>query len=196
MFGTKSSAAVAFLMMLGGAALAFASQPGGTGAGETEVYRGVVDTRGWRGPVRVTLRVNSHSTDEDLRAIETTLADKGQEAMFGALAGMKINGWLSFEQDLGYPVTMLGEQPTGKGRRIVALVGRPLRFTELWWGAQSVRYPFTLIVLDVDGNGVGHGTLVPAARARLDKQGNIAFDDYLPIPYRILRVREDPAVGS
>lgn len=182
--------------MLGGAALAFASQPGGTAAEGSGVYRGYLDTRSPRGPVQVTLRVDSLASDDELAAVEAVLADRGQEAMFAALDRMKVNGWFNFNHDMGYPVTVLGEQRTATGRRVVALINRPLRFNELAFGTRSALYPFSLVVLDVDASGSGQGSFVPAAQARVDTQGHISFDDYARIPYRIMRVREDGASGS
>jgi hypothetical protein len=196
MFGTKSSAAVAFLMMLGGAALAFATQPGESATRDAGVFRGYLDTRSPRGPVQITLRVDAYASDHDLRAVEKVLAERGQEAMFATLGAMKPNGWLNFEHDLGYPVTVLGEQPTGDRRRIVALLNRPLAARELSLNARTVDWPFSLVVLEIDSHGAGSGTFVPAAQAKLDKQGNIAFDDYVRIPFRIMRVREDGAAGA
>jgi hypothetical protein len=196
MLGMTKLAAATLGVMVGGAALAATSQPGGTSAPEAGVYRGYVDTRSPRGPMLITLRIDSVSSNDEVQAIEATLRDRGQEAMFAALAKVRPNGWLNLEHDLGYPVTVLGEQQTTKGRRVVALVGRPLRFDELFWGARSADWPFTLVVLDLDGSGRGHGTLVPAARADVDKQGNLTFDDYLRVPYRIIRVRPDATTGS
>jgi hypothetical protein len=193
---TRSSAAVAFLMMLGGAALAFASQPGESATRNAGVYRGYLDTRSPRGPVQITLRVDAYASDDDLRAVEKLLGERGQEAMFAALGGMKPNGWLNFEHDLGYPVTVLGERQSAGGRRIVALLNRPLGFGEMFRGASSVDWPFSLVVLDIDSHGAGSGTFVPAAQAKLDKQGNIAFDDFVRIPFRVLRVREGGAPGA
>jgi hypothetical protein len=177
--------------MLGSAALALAAPPETTGAQGAGVFRGYLDTRSRRGAVQFTLRVAGYTSPADLSGIETMLQEKGQEAVFAAIGDMKVNGWLALDNRLGYPVTVLGEQATATGRRIVALANRPLQFAEFWRGSRSLDYPFTLIVLDIDASGSGQGTLVPAARAELDAQGHIAFDDYLRIPLRIMRLRED-----
>lgn len=192
----KRTATVGLAIMLGGAALALASQPGGAAAANTGVFRGYLDTQDRRGPVEFALHIAGYSSDEDLKSLETMLREKGQEAMFAAVGDMKPNGWLQLDHGVGYPVTVLGEQETREGRRIVAIADRPIRFREFWRGSRSRDYPFTLIVLNVNDLGLGQGTLIPAARAELDRQGNITFDDYRRIPYRILRVREDRAAGS
>ncbi len=196
MFGTKRIAALTFGIMLGGAALAFASQPGGTVARDAGVYSGYLDTQSWYGPLYFSLHVDSYASDSDVRDIESTLREKGQDAAFAALNDRQPNGWLQLNHGLGYPVTVLGERSTGAGRQIVAIADRPIRFREFWRGSRSRFYPFTLIVLTVNDRGEGQGTLVLAARAELDRQGNITFDDYRRIPYRILRVREDHVAGS
>ena len=178
-------------IMLGGAALAFAASPGGAGSGGPEVFRGYLDTRSTYGPVLFTLRVDTRSDAGDARRLEAALVEGGQDAMFAAAGSLRPAGWLQLDQNTGYPIALLSERRVDGERQIVALVNRPIGFAEHFWGTDSRTYPFGLVVLTVDEFGDGHGSFVPAARAKLAADGQVSFLDRVAVPYRIVRVRTD-----
>jgi hypothetical protein len=191
MDGRKRLATMALIVMLGGAALAFAASPGATGSGGSDVFRGYLDTRDAAGPRLFTLRIVAHTDAADARRLEAALVEGGQEAMFARLGAMRPAGWLQLDRDTGFPVAVVNERRVDGERQVVALVNRPIGFGEHFWGARSTDYPFALVVITVDEFGEGRGTFVPAARARLDSEGRVSFLDYGAIPYRIMRVRTD-----
>lgn len=191
MSSTRKFTAMALGIMLGGAALAFAASPGATGSSGSDVFRGYLDTRGESGPRLFTLRVDSRTDEIDARRLEAALVEGGQEAMFARLGAMRPAGWLQIDRDTGYPVAVVSERLLDGERQIVALVNRPIGFDEQFWGTSSTDYPFGLVVLTVDEFGEGRGTFVPAARARIGRDGRVSFLDYEAVPYRIMRVRTD-----
>jgi hypothetical protein len=185
MLSTRKLTAMALGIMLGGAALAFAAPPGAT------IYRGYLDTRNVLGPRQFTLRVDGFVDDAALRDAELTLVNSGQEAMFAALWKMKPSGWLQLDRDTGYPVAVVAQRRVAGGVEVTAVLDRPVSFREFWNGTLSRDYPFGLVVIHLDDTGKGSGTLVPAARAKVAKDGTMTFSDYERVPYRILRVRTD-----
>jgi len=175
--------------MLGGVALAFASQPGREVGAAPTVYRGYVDTHGWYGPHQFTLRVDTLTDQADLRRAEVALVEGGQDAMFTTLGRMKPAGWLQIDQGVGIPVSVVSQRRVDGGLQVVALLNRPLSYAELSLGTDSRRHPFGIVVLDVDEDGSGSGTLMPEVRARIARDGALTFSDFSRLPYRLLRVR-------
>jgi len=191
MFGRQRIATMAVTFMLGGAALAFAASPGAAGSSGAAVFRGYLDTRDGSGPHQFTLRVDARTDAGDARRLEAALVEGGQEAMYARLGEMRPAGWLQIDRNTGFPVAVVSERRVDGEREIVALVNRPVGFDEYFWGTMSRNYPFGLVVLTVDEFGAGRGTFVPAARARIGKDGRMSFLDYGAVPYRVMRVRTD-----
>jgi hypothetical protein len=190
MLGRNKLVIAALGVMLGGAALASASQPGRTEVRGGGVYSGYLDTQNAYGPLLFNLHVNSFATSGDVAAMETALRKKGQDGVVSVLDEIKPTGWLQLDHEVGYPVTVLGEKMAGDSRQVVAILHRPLALGEFWFGTRSLDYPFALVVLNVDENGTGTGTLIPAARLDMDGAGKLSFEDYLRLPYRIMAVRQ------
>jgi len=97
-------------------------------------------------------------------------------------------GYLRIGGRLGYPVAAVLSQDTATGRKLTVVLNRPLSAFEVQSYARSSMYPFSVLELDLDQNGEGHGTLIGAARMRM--RGDTLEVQSLGVqPLRLLAVR-------
>ncbi len=179
------------LLAVGAALLALAARPpaASEAAGEPqgpEQFAGVLANTVNGGTIPIVVHVDSYSPAGDVRALNLLLKDKGQDAVETALFRMKGRGWIRIGSSLGYEVPLIRSLPTPTGRRIVVIADRPIQFWEQWRGTRSLRYPFGMVVLDLDRTGHGDGRLIAAMRARFNNEGKVELESFGTEPFRII----------
>lgn len=72
--------------------------------------------------------------------------------------------------------------------RIYLITDRNVSFAEAYARPRSLDYPFTVIEMRVDDNGMGEGVVMVAAAVGFDRQ-NLMIEDYLDKPLRLTQVK-------
>ena len=80
-------------------------------------------------------------------------------------------------------------RPTADGGlHIVMVTNRPMSFGELYHGGRSTSYQFGIVVLNVDKNGKGTGTLAPVCKIKFNKKNELEIENYGQKPFRLANV--------
>ena len=80
------------------------------------------------------------------------------------------------------------------GTKLTVLYQRNVSFYELRYGARSEDYRFGYAEIYLDRRGEGQGTLIPAAKVRLEGN-NWVVEDFGEFPARLLGLRARGGVG-
>lgn len=148
------------------------------------------------------IRITRWTTDEErigLLGVVTQYANKkrGQEELVKALQAEKETGWIQIfsagAMSSGFPSTRLhysrafpGEDG---GRTIVLVTDRPIGFGEAVWNPGTIDYPISVIILNVDKDGKGDGSLAIGVHVGFDeKTGKIEIAQYSTEPIRLTKV--------
>ena len=68
---------------------------------------------------------------------------------------------------------------------------RPISFGEAYNSTRSTTYPFGIVVLDVDKDGNGSGTLAPICKIKFNKSGQLEIENYGQKPLRLTNVHSE-----
>jgi hypothetical protein len=68
------------------------------------------------------------------------------------------------------------------------VTNRPMSFGELYRGGRSLDYQFGIVVLNVDKNGKGTGTLAPVCKIKFNKKNELEIENYGQKPFRLANV--------
>jgi hypothetical protein len=133
------------------------------------------------------LSVDHYAGGAEVQYLIGLLAEKGPYSLRDELWKHSA-GYLRIGGRLGYPVAAVLSQDTATGRKLTVVLNRPLSAFEVQYYARSSMYPFSVLELDLDQNGAGHGTLIGAARIRM--RGDTLEIQSLGVqPLRLLAVR-------
>jgi hypothetical protein len=80
---------------------------------------------------------------------------------------------------VGNQVEVIRQHPTAKGRRM------QMSLPELWNSGRSTDYKFSIVILDLDANGKGGGTVYYAVKLKFNKSGQLELEHYGQSPGRI-----------
>jgi hypothetical protein len=93
------------------------------------------------------------------------LKHEGEQALYGALQDQPVVGTIQTPDSLAYPLRFAEKAPWGDGgQRVIIATARPISFWEASQQTRSMRYPFTIIEMRVNGNGRGQGKMSVATR--------------------------------
>lgn len=140
--------------------------------------------------ISVEIIINEYSTDDDKTALLGAFQEKGEKGLVNALDKMKSKGRIAITGTLGYDLNYIRSFPQPDGGRIIRFVtDRPITFGELWSAGRSMDYSLSLgeIVVTKD-KGKSHGTLLPVAELKLDKEHHIAVEAYNN-PWKLTNIR-------
>lgn len=128
--------------------------------------------------IGVTLNIYQYSTPAD-RVILVNAFNKGQnQGLANALSKMKAVGHVEITGTLGNDCSYIKMTPTPTGRRIVFVTNRQIRMGEAYEDNYSETYDLTAGVLEINDQDKSKstGTLYPAAKLVVDKQGELQWD--------------------
>ena len=128
--------------------------------------------------IGVTLNIYQFSTPAD-RVILVDAFNKGQnQGLVNALAKMKAVGRVEITGTLGNDCSYIRMTPTPTGRRIVFITNRQIRMGEAYTDSYSQTFDLTAGVLEINDQDKSKstGTLYPAAKLVIDKQGELQWD--------------------
>lgn len=127
--------------------------------------------------------------DGEVDELIGTLKSKGQDGVVKAMENMKDLGRLAPTGSVGTGMRLvrIRQNPDG-GQHIVLATNRPITFRELWSGTRSRDYPIGIVVLNVDKDGKGTGTLAVACKVKFNKKGELEIEHYGIKPLRLANV--------
>jgi hypothetical protein len=132
-----------------------------------------------------TVIVEDYSTDAEVSELAGVLKAKGQDGLVSAMGKIKAKGRIALTGTVGNQVEVIRQHPTPKGRRIVLVSDRQMSLPELWNSGRSTDYKFSIVMLDVDANGKGDGTVYYAVKLKFNKSGQLELEHYGQSPGRI-----------
>ena len=143
------------------------------------------------GMTRVLITVDRWSTAAERERLLKTLVEKGPEKLLDALQDNPKTGYVRGSATLGWDLRYAFQSPLPEGgRRVVLVTDRPMSFTELRNQPRSVDYPFTLIEIRFNKEGVGVGKMAVRTKIAMSKdKQTIELENYGIEPVRLTEVR-------
>lgn len=159
------------------AALAAALLVAGTASAQTPAAPGedftafAVNLDGGRAGV-VDVHIDKWSPDGDREALLKVFMDKDQNAMLRELQKRPRLGFIRLPNTLGHDLHYAVQHPLPEGgRRIVVVTDRPIGFAEARNSSRSMDYPFTMIEIRFNKDGVGEGKMSTGTEIVKSKDG-------------------------
>ena len=149
---------------------------------------------GPRGQVRLQIRVNRWSTDEErAKLMEALRAQTGaarDRTLADSLFGKESVGTIRESRTLAYDLRYSREIPSEAGRMIVLATDRRIGFAETWRSSRTLDYNVSLIILNLDEEGRGDGQLMLGAQFEWDEANEqVIITNFASEPIRLTRVR-------
>jgi hypothetical protein len=127
---------------------------------------------GRSGMERISLVVESWTTDEERGALFAAMSDGGIKQLVKAMQDLDV-GYLQIGQSLGWRLRTAATWQTEEGRTVRLTTDRPMHFQEQYQGTQSRDYPVGIIEFVLPPEGKGEGVLLAATKVQVDDQGQI-----------------------
>lgn len=140
----------------------------------------------------VQVQVTRWSTEAERARLVTTLQQKGADALLEALRDMPSAGTIKTPDTLAYDLRFAHQAPgEDGGRRIVVATDRQIGFWEASRALRTLDYPFTVIQMQIDREGMGRGTLSIATQ--VTARGNtIELENFTSSPVMLTRIEARP----
>ena len=137
---------------------------------------------------RLTMTVKRWTTDDERLKLLKTLREEGPEALQKEMREMDA-GYVRFARTLRQRLNFAIFRKTEKGLFVRLVLERPIFFAEYKYHAARVRdYEFGIIEFLLDEKGKGEGMVIPTAKIKLNKQGNIEIETLGIGPQKLLKV--------
>src|SRR5215203_5822144 len=130
--------------------------------------------------ISIDVRINEYSTSDDRAALIEVFRADGSQGLANALDKMKSKGRVAITGTLGYDLNYIREfkMPDGT-RRIRFVTDRQILFGEAWGSTRSKDYMLAMGEINFTGEkGKNTGTLMPATKMRLNKDGEIELETF------------------
>lgn len=135
------------------------------------------------------INLERYTTVAERETIQAAFEKRKQEGLLDTLqkapriGSFRVPGNLSW--DIKYAFTVRGRD---NRTRIYLITDRNVSFAEASSRPRSMDYPFTVIVLRVDDNGMGDGEVMVAAAVGFNRQ-DLVIEEFLDRPVRLTKVR-------
>jgi len=140
--------------------------------------------------VNVTIIINDVSTAEDQKVLIDAFRAGRSRGLANAVDKMSSKGRISLTGTVGYDLNYIREfiMPDGS-RKIRFVTDRPISFREAWSSTRSMDYALSLGEIIIRGDRDSNsGTLMPAAKFRLDKENEITIEAYRD-PWKLVNIK-------
>ena len=128
----------------------------------------------------VHIGITNWTSDEDRAALLEVLANEGDRVLARTLFGQDEVGWVKFGTSTSYPLRYARSfDVEGGGRQIVLSTDRPIGVFESMDRLRSVDYVITLLVLNLDKDGKGDGSMAVGTQLRYDPESNQILVEYM-----------------
>jgi hypothetical protein len=142
------------------------------------------------GQQTVEINVNRWSPPSDRETLIAALM-KSPEELLKQLQKIRPVGTIRTPDSIGYDLHYAQQTPLPEGgRSIVIATDRPIGFWEAANRPRSIDYPFTVIQMNLDRNGMGSGTMSYATRITT-KNNIIELEDFATQPIMLNNIRAD-----
>ena len=126
------------------------------------------------GAGHVDITITRWSTEAESERFLAALKKGGHEGLIDEFDDVPPAGMIRSPRSLGLELRYAHQEDLGDGmRRITLATDRPLTFFEAVDRPLSADYPFTVIELTVDRNGVGEGKLAHASAMTASRDGTM-----------------------
>lgn len=128
--------------------------------------------------INVDVRISGNSTPDDRAVLVAAFQEKGSEGLANTLHKMPSKGRIAITGTLGFDLNYIRVFPMPDGgRKIRFVTDRPITFGEAWTSSRSMDYSLSMGEIIISKKkGESTGTLYPAARFKLDKDGEIEIE--------------------
>ena len=138
----------------------------------------------------VEINVNRWSPASDRDTLIAALM-KSPDELLKQLQKMRPVGTIRTPDSIGYDLHYAQQTPLPEGgRSIVIATDRPIGFWEATNRPRSIDYPFTVIQMSLDRNGMGSGTMSYATRITT-KNNIIELEDFATQPIMLNNIRAE-----
>ena len=137
-----------------------------------------------------TLEISGRTFDKEVKNDLKILKSKGQSGFSEAIEKQNL-GYFALENQVGQTLKYVTADKTASGTKIVAVFERWIEPFELRTGSISTDYPFTFVELFIDNDGNGSGTIIGAARVKIDekKPNSLGFEDFGAYPAKLIGIQ-------
>jgi len=140
------------------------------------------------GQQAVEINVNRWSPSSDRETLIAALM-KSPDELLKQLQKIRPVGTIRTPDSIGYDLHYAQQTPLPEGgRSIVIATDRPIGFWEATNRPRSIDYPFTVIQMNLDRNGMGSGTMSYATRITT-KNNIIELEDFATQPIMLNNIR-------
>jgi hypothetical protein len=138
----------------------------------------------------VNIYIYEASTPDDQKALVEAFGENGSEGIVNALEKMSSKGRIAITGTLGFDLKYVRIFRMGDGTLNVRFVtDRVIRFAERWASSRTQDYALAMGEIFIKKeNGKSSGTLMPAARFNLNKNGELEIEA-LQSPWNLTNVR-------
>lgn len=133
------------------------------------------------------LIVNRYTSPAEVTEMNVA-RQRGEDELFSALSKMNA-GRIQIGNGVGVVANAIIAVPWEGGTKLTVLYQRNIDFFELRYGRRSADYRFGYAELLLDRNGKGQGTLIPAARVKLENGTQWVVEDFGVFPARLMGLR-------
>jgi hypothetical protein len=142
---------------------------------------------------RVEIVVQRWSTTAERDRLLNTLFEKGPDELLDTLTDLPRVGYFRTPNSIGYDLHYAQRTPLPDGgERIVLATDRYIAFWEAANRPRSIDYPFTVIELHINADGVGEGKMSLATRIIGDRENRlIVLENYANQPVLLNDVRRE-----
>jgi hypothetical protein len=135
------------------------------------------------------LYITGWTTEQQVNDYIGVLKEKGPDGLVRAMEKTSDVGRLSPTGFVGSGFRFARYRPIANGGlHIVMVTNRPMSFGELYRSGRSTSYQFGIVVLDVDKDGKGTGTLAPVCKIKFNKKNELEIENYGQKPFRLANV--------
>jgi hypothetical protein len=146
-----------------------------------------------QGASTVELVVERWSTDAERDRLLTALAEKGPEKLLDTLQKLPRAGYIRTPNSIGYDLHYARKEPMDEGgERIVIATDRYISFWEARNRPRTIDYPFTVVEMRINRDGVGEGKMSIATKITLSpNKKQIELENYGTQPVLLQNVKRE-----
>lgn len=147
--------------------------------------------RGGSGTVEIV--VNRWSTEAERNRLVATALDKGADKLLDTLQSMPKVGYIRTPDSIGWDLHYAHRSALpDSGERVVIATDRPIGFWEAANQPRSIDYPFSVIEMQLNADGEGHGTMSVATKVIADKENKlITLENFGTSPILLQSVKRE-----
>lgn len=145
------------------------------------------------GASTVEIVVERWSTDSQRDQLFNALVEKGPEKLLDALQKLPRVGYIRTPNSIGYDLHFARKNPLDEGgEQIVIATDRYISFWEARNRPRTIDYPFTVVEMRINRDGVGEGKMSLATKITFDKNKKLLeLENYGTQPVLLQNVKRE-----